>query len=449
MPDYIFPENFQWGAATASYQIEGATTADGRGETIWDRFCRTPGAVSGGDTGDIACEHYHRFREDIALMSELGLKSYRFSIAWSRLFPDGRGGLNQKGLDFYQHLVDGLTTAGIEPAATIYHWDLPQGLQDKGGWVNRDTAYYYTDYAVTLFEKLGDRVRRWITHNEPHVAAFLGHDLGIHAPGLKDNSKALQVAHHLLLSHAETVRVFREIGRPDSRIGITLNLYPCHPAEDTPEHEQAALIADGCQNRWWLDPVFKGSYPEDMEVIYEEKQTAPQIEPGDMDLFAKSRVDFLGVNYYSRQVVSPSTQGNWFRKNTVKDAPATEMGWEIYPEGLYELLTRLHQDYDAPEMYITENGAAFDDKLEDGKIHDSQRIDFLRRHFIQAHRAIQKGVKLKGYYVWTLMDNFEWSFGYSKRFGLMYLDYPTQARIPKDSALWYRDVTQENGVSEA
>ena len=446
MPEYTFPENFKWGAATAAYQIEGAVSEDGRGETIWDGFCRIPGRIRGGDTGAVACDHYHRFREDVALMRDLGLGTYRFSTAWSRIFPRGGGELNRRGLDFYQRLVDALVEAGIEPALTLYHWDLPLSLQEKGGWGNRDTAYYFTDYAAAMFEALGDRVGLWITHNEPIVAAFVGHAIGEHPPGEKDYSLALQVSHHLLLSHAGTVQIFREVQKPDSRIGITLNLYPVYPDGDSAEDEQAALRADGHKNRWFLDPVFLGSYPEDMRAIYQAMHGAPAAEPGDMDLLKGNPIDFLGVNYYSRSVVAaPEKPDRLYRSVKPRGTELTEMGWERYPDGLYDVLTRVHRDYGEPEMYVTENGAAFRDELREGRIEDDDRIDFLRSHFIQAHRALQEGVKLKGYFVWSLMDNFEWTHGYSKRFGLVHVDYKTQRRTLKQSARWYRDVIRENG----
>ncbi len=447
MTAMTFPDNFLWGTATASYQIEGAVHDGGRGETIWDRFAHTPGKIQGRDTGDTACDHYHRYREDVDAMKALGLKAYRFSTAWSRIFPEGKGRLNQSGIDFYSLLVDSLLENAITPALTLYHWDLPQALQDRGGWANRDTASYFTDYAVTLFERLGDRVKLWITHNEPWVTTFLGHAEGIHAPGIKDYAAALQVSHHLLLSHAKTVQAFRELDSV-GKIGITLNLTPMYPATDAPEDRDTALLADGYFNRWFLDPVFRGSYPEDMLELYDGKYGAPKPEEGDMDLFGKANVDFLGVNYYMREIVrSPKRKDRLYDKVKPEGAKFTDMGWEIFPEGLHVLLTRLHREYSPPELYVTENGIACrDDLIDNVRIDDDDRIAFLRDHFSQAHRAIQDGVPLKGYFVWSLMDNFEWAYGYSKRFGLLYVDYPTQRRIRKKSDDWYQKVIENNGI---
>ena len=443
-----FPEKFLWGTATASYQVEGAVDEDGRGETIWDRFCHTPGKIRNGDTGDTACDHYRRFKEDISLMKELEFRAYRFSVAWSRIFPRGGGSLNRMGMDFYQHLVDELLKASIEPVVTVYHWDLPQVLQDRGGWANRDTIEYYTDYAATLFEKLGDRVKTWITHNESAVAAFVGHGKGKHAPGLEDFSLALNVAHNLLVSHAKGIRIFREIQKPESRIGIALDLHPIYRADDNPEDIQAAQRADEYMNRWFLDPVFIGKYPENMAQYHRNRYEAPTFQPGDEELLKEVSIDFLGVNYYFRQIVKASRiTDRLFDIHRSEDSPRTEMGWEIYPEGLYELLMRLRRDYDNPEIIITENGAACkDETFHNGKIEDDDRIDYLREHFFQAHRAIQDGVRLSGYLVWSLMDNFEWAHGYGKRFGLLHVNHETQERTLKKSAEWYRQVIRENGL---
>ena len=447
MPEVIFPDGFLWGTATASYQIEGGVKEGGRGESIWDRFSHTPGKIQDGDTGDVACDHYHRFREDVDIMKALGLKAYRFSVAWSRIFPDGGKRLNPAGLDFYSSLVDALLENGIAPCLTLYHWDLPQALQDKGGWANRDTTSYFSDYAVTLFESLNGRVDLWITHNEPWVAAFLGHQTGIHAPGIKSWETALQVSHHLLLSHAKAVAAFRELGI-GGKIGITLNLSPAYPATDSEADHEAAQLADGYQNRWFLDPVFLGSYPEDMMEVYQKQYDSPQLEEGDAELFQGASIDFLGVNYYSRQLVKAAEKRDeLFAKAKPEKADYTDMGWEIFPEGLYVLLKRLQGDYAPKEIYITENGAAFPDAPDsNNRIDDPDRIQYLREHFIQAHRSIHDGVPLKGYFIWTLMDNFEWSFGYSKRFGLIYTDFPTQKRMWKQSAYWYQKVIDANGV---
>jgi beta-glucosidase len=444
-----FPDGFLWGTATASYQIEGAVNEDGRGETIWDRFCRTPGKVFNGDTGDVACEHYHRWKEDVALMKRLSLRGYRFSVAWSRVFPEGKGKLNRPGLDFYSRLVDELLDAGITPAVTLYHWDLPQSLQDAGGWENRDTADYFVEYANAVFQALGDRVGFWITHNEPFVVAFSGNSEGRHAPGKTDFATAVRVSHALLASHARVVRLFRSDFAGSGRIGITLNLRPCYPREDA--DEDATRRADGYLNRWFLDPVFRGWYPPDMLDHYRAKGVLVGVDESDRDLISSAKVDFVGVNFYTRALVHRSTvqQPLEFERSVPKGAQVTETGWEIYPEGLYHLLTRIDRDYGRPDIYITEGGAAFrDETATAGIVEDGDRIDYLRRHFEQAHRAIGAGVRLKGYFLWTLMDNFEWEHGYSKLFGIVKTDYSTQARTPKRSAFWYQRVVQANAIPE-
>lgn len=441
-----FPDNFVWGAATAAYQIEGAYNEDGKGESIWDRFCRTPGKVQDGDRGDVACDHYHRYRDDIKLMKEISLNSYRFSIAWSRIFPQGKGQLNQRGLDFYERVVDELLDSGIEPFVTLYHWDLPQALQRKGGWANRDTVGYFEDYAEEVSKKLGDRVHFWITHNEPWVVSFHGHHSGIHAPGIKNLSTALKVSHHLLLSHGETVAILRDNGDEKTQVGIALNLSSVRPASESEEDKKAAKRYDGYLNRWFLDPIYKGSYPEDMLALYGDK--APEIRAQDLEHIS-TKTDFLGVNNYFRAVVKADKKEAFLGLSSVKPSGAeyTEMNWEIYPLGIYELLKRIHNDYDEPVVYITENGAAFPDKIdENGRVNDESRIKYLKGYFLQAHRAIEDGVKLSGYFVWSLLDNFEWAYGYSKRFGLVYTDYPTQKRIIKASGWWYKRVIEKSGI---
>ncbi|MFN3421956.1 MAG: GH1 family beta-glucosidase [Armatimonadota bacterium] len=441
-----FPDGFLWGVATAAYQIEGAWNEDGKGVSIWDTFSHTQGKIADGSTGDVACDHYHRWQEDIALMKELGVKAYRFSIAWTRILPQGSGTVNPKGLDFYDRLVDGLLEANIKPFATLYHWDLPQALQDIGGWANRDVAYYFADYAAVVAHKLGDRVKHWMTHNEPWVTTWGGYGAGTLAPGIKNAKVALQVAHHLLLSHGLAVEVLRDLGDSETKVGIVLNLSPIHPASDSEEDKAAAWRNDGFHNRWFLDPIFVGSYPADMWEWF--GQLVPEVKPGDMTIIGR-RIDFLGVNYYTRGVVKHDPQGGMLKLSHVRieGSEYTEMGWEVYPDGLYELLTRLNRDYKIPEFYITENGAAFKDEVTpDGKVHDERRLNYLREHFLRAHKAIQDGVPLKGYFVWSLMDNFEWAHGYTKRFGIVYVDYETQKRIVKDSGYWYKQVIAENGV---
>lgn len=447
MAKLSFPDGFIWGAATAAYQIEGAWKEDGKGESIWDRFSHTPGKIENGDTGDVACDHYHRYHDDVKLMKELGLKAYRFSVSWPRIFPSGKGQVNQAGVDFYKRLVDALLKEDIIPAATLYHWDLPQALEDEGGWPNRDTAKYYSDYAAYMFEEFGDSIPLWITHNEPFVAAFLGYGMGIHAPGHKDLKAALMASHNLLYSHGLAVQAFGEIGMGSAQIGITLNLSRVEPASDSEADRDAARRMDAATNRLFLDPVFLGRYPEEVLEIAAQLDLGQFLNREDDLKLINQPIDFLGVNYYTRTLVESDPKGQFMAANTVEGPlEKTDMGWEIYPEGLFTLLKRLKEEYNDPNLYITENGAAFPDQVdEDGLVHDPKRVKYLEEHFAQAHRAIEEGVKLKGYFVWSLMDNFEWAFGYTKRFGLFYVDYPTQKRIWKDSARFYQKVIDENG----
>ncbi len=440
-----FPEGFLWGAATSAYQIEGAWNEDGKGPSIWDTFAHTPGKIRDGSTGDVACDHYHRWREDVALMKTLGLKAYRFSISWPRVLPSGKTPVNPKGLDFYDRLVDALLEAGIVPFVTLYHWDLPQALQDLGGWANRDLAYYFADYAAVVARRLGDRVTYWTTLNEPWVISWIGHGWGEHAPGLRNPKVALQVAHHLLLSHGLAVDVLRDLVGPSAQVGIVLDLSPVYPASDNPKDRAASQWADGFRNRWFLDPLFRGSYPADMWALYGD--LAPKVKPGDMAQIAR-RLDFLGVNYYTRAVVAHDPKEKFqVRQVQVQTSEHTEMGWEIYPQGLFELLARLVREYKVPAIFVTENGAAFNDEVTtDGQVRDEKRIQYLYVHIREAHRAIQEGVPLKGYFVWSLLDNFEWTYGYTKRFGIIYVDYQTLRRIPKESAYWYAKVIENNGL---
>ncbi len=435
-----FPVGFIWGAATSAYQIEGAWNEDGKGESIWDRFSHTPGKTYNGETGDVACDHYHRWREDLALMREIGLDAYRFSVSWPRVLPSGRGRVNGAGLGFYDRLVDGLLNAGIQPVVTLYHWDLPQALQDEGGWANRDTAYLFADYAQLMVRTLGDRVSMWITHNEPWVAAFEGHLSGGHAPGLRDLPTAVRVVHHLLFSHGLAVQSIRDT-RADLQVGITLNLSPVEPASDSQDDLNAASRMDGFANRLFLDPLIGAGYPQDILSLL-DGVTVP-VQDGDMQVIARP-LDFLGVNYYTRTVVRLAPGEGLLQVERVRpDGEYTTMDWEVYPEGLRILLERLHTSYPFPAYYVTENGAAFPDELQaDGSVHDGRRRAYLAAHFEAAGRAIHNGVPLKGYFVWSLMDNFEWAHGYSQRFGLIYVDYPTQRRLMKDSALWYRAFLQ-------
>jgi beta-glucosidase len=445
-----FPDDFVWGVATASYQIEGAVAEDGRSPSIWDTFSHTPGKTANGDTGDVACDHYHRWREDVALMRELGMQGYRFSVAWPRVVPGGTGQVNARGLDFYDRLVDELLAANITPYVTLYHWDLPQVLQDRGGWANRDIVPAFVDYADAVVRRLGDRVKQWITHNEPWVVSFLGNYTGDHAPGVRDLPTALQVAHHLLLSHGHVVPVVRA-GSAGARVGITLNLSPGWPATSSPEDAAAARLADGYNNRWFLDPIYGRGYPEDMVERF--GAAMPRIEAGDLDRAAVP-TDFLGVNFYNPTIVRAATNTLGFKPLSPDELAAaghelTAMGWPVVPDALEELLIRLHQEYAANAIYITENGAAADDRIVDGAVHDPQRIVYLRGHLGAMRAAIAAGAPVRGYFQWSFMDNFEWAFGYGKRFGIVYVDYSTQKRLPKDSAAWYRRVIAANGVVEA
>jgi beta-glucosidase len=448
MSKFLFPDKFLWGAATASYQIEGSHDADGKGESVWDRFSHTPGTIWNAESGDVACDHYRRYEDDVRLMASIGLNSYRFSLSWPRIFPAGGGKPNPKGLDFYRRLIEQLHSHNIKPAVTLYHWDLPQALQDKGGWNNRDTALYFAEYAAHVYKYLDLPVEMWITLNEPWVIAMLGHAFGIHAPGISDFNIALQVSHNLLLGHGLAVKAFREVKRGKEPIGITLNLAPVQPLTESPADIEAARRSDGFMNRWFLDPIFRGSYPEDMVDLFSRSFELPLTEKGDAAIIAEP-IDFLGINNYTRVLVEDSGDENAFMGSPVnpQGSEYTEMGWEVYPQGLYELLTRVHRDYGPLPLYITENGAAFPDQLEkDGTVNDARRIKYLQTYLHETWKALEEGVPLKGYFVWTLMDNFEWAFGFSKRFGLIYVDYPTQKRYLKNSAHWYKKVISRNGL---
>ena len=429
-----FPSDFVWGAATASYQIEGAAHEQGRGESVWDRFCATPGKVRNGDSGTVACDFYHRYRDDISLMRELGLDAFRFSIAWPRVLPEGRGAVNDAGLDFYDRLVDELLAQDIEPFATLFHWDTPQALEDTGGWTARATAEAFVEYVDAVVGRLGDRVRHWITHNEPWVHAWIGHSWGEHAPGRTSEVDAVAAAHHLLLSHGWAVEAIRR-AVPDAQVGITLNLAHAYPASDAPEDEAAAWRVDGEGNRWFLDPLFRGAYPADL--LERQEVVAPFLRDGDLEAIA-APLDFLGVNNYFRFVVSAGADGPRIRHDP--EAQHTDMGWEVYPDGLHSLLVRVARDYEPAAIYVTENGAAFGDvRVHDGRVHDPERTAYLESYIAAVSRAIADGAPVKGYFVWSFLDNFEWAYGYSKRFGIVYVDYPTLERVPKDSFYWYRD----------
>jgi beta-glucosidase len=436
-----FPKDFLWGAATASYQIEGAALQDGRGECIWTRFSHTAGKTQNGDTGDVACDHYHHFRDDVALMKELGLQAYRFSISWARVVPGGIGSVNTAGLDFYDQLLDELLKANIQPWATLYHWDLPQVLQDQGGWANPESPKWFANYTDVVTKRLGDRVAGWVTLNEPWCTAFLGNLIGEHAPGLHDAQTAYQVAHHLLLAHGAAMPVIRQ-NAPDAKAGITLNLTTYYPATDDEADIQAAKYQDNILNRWFLDPIFSGCYPDEA-VEY----VKPALEGINLDDAHSAMVpnDFLGVNYYMRWIVKHNAAPD--ASLLPPNAEFTDMGWEVYPQGMTDTLVRIHRDYHPPEIYITENGAAYSDPLpSNGIVEDPKRVDFLRGYLGAAESAIEQGVPLKGYFVWSLMDNFEWAFGYSKRFGIIHVDFPTQKRTLKRSARYYQSVIANNAL---
>ena len=429
------PADFVWGASTASFQIEGAAQSDGRGESVWDRFCATPGKVRGGDTGEVACDFYHRYRDDVKLMTDLGLDAFRFSIAWPRVLPEGRGRVNEAGLDFYDRLVDTLLEHSIEPFATLFHWDTPQALEDAGGWPVRATAEAFVEYTEAVVARLGDRVRHWMTHNEPWVHAWIGHSWGRHAPGRTSEADAVAAAHHLLLSHGWAVETIRR-AVPDAQVGIVLNLHEAYAKSDSPEDEAAAWRVDGEGNRWFLDPVFRGAYPADL--LDRNELVAPLVKDGDLEAIS-APIDFLGVNNYFRFLVSAGDDGP--KVTSDPEAQHTAMGWEVFPDGLHRLLTRVAKDYAPAAIYVTENGAAFGDvRVHDGRVHDPDRIAYLDGYIDATARAVEDGAPVKGYFVWSFLDNFEWAEGYSKRFGIVYVDYPTLERVPKDSFYWYREL---------
>jgi beta-glucosidase len=464
--ELVFPAGFTWGAATAAYQIEGAADADGRGPSVWDTFSRTPGKVRGGDTGEVACDSYHRYPQDADLLRSFGLTAYRFSVSWPRIFPSGSGQLNQAGLDYYKRLLDTLAERGISAAATLFHWDTPQALQDRGGWAVRDTAHRFADYASVVAEALADRVTRWITLNEPLVVTHNGHRIGVHAPGLTDNAVAAAVTHHLLLGHGLGAAAVRA-SVPGAEVGITLNLTPVRVTASSngtglngtgEELERARLVADAVLNGTFLDPVLFGRYPEHAPAEF--LPPADLIHEGDMATIA-APIDFLGVNYYQPEHLRAGDPDNLRRGedrplpgitgNVVHYDPEqlerTNMGWLIDPDGLYELLLRLSKDAPGLPLYITENGCAAEDYVNpDGEVNDLERVKFLHLHLAAAARAARDGATLAGYYVWSLLDNFEWAYGYQKRFGIVYVDFATQQRIPKASSAFFAKVASENAI---
>ena len=446
-----YPADFRWGAATAAYQIEGAVEADGRGKSIWDVFAHTPGRVLNGETGDIAIDHYRRYRDDVAMMADLGLTAYRFSVSWPRVQPTGRGAANQAGLGFYDRLVDELLGHDIEPWLTLYHWDLPQALEDAGGWPERDTAARFADYAMLVHGALGDRVKRWTTLNEPWCSAFLGYGSGDHAPGRRDGAAAVRATHHLLLGHGLATREIHSADA-EAEVGITLNLYAVSPSSGTPADQDAARRIDGLANRFFLDPVLCGRYPDDVVQDLAQVSDFDHVRDNDMAIIS-TPLSMLGINYYTRHVVGDagfraddrSAPGSaWPGSEHVvfcdRGLPVTQMGWEIDADGLREVLLRVAAEYPAIPLYITENGAAFDDELgPDGAVDDQRRIGYLDEHLRVCADVVAAGVPLHGYFAWSMFDNFEWAWGYSRRFGLVYVDYDTQRRTPKASAAWYAE----------
>jgi beta-glucosidase len=432
-----FPPDFRWGCSTSSYQIEGAVHEGGRGESIWDRFCEQPGRIRDGSSGAVACDHYHRWPEDLDLARQLGVNAYRFSVAWPRVFPQGRGERpNEPGLAFYDRLVDGMLERGLEPWATLYHWDLPQALQEHGGWATRDTVDAFVDYTDAVTRRLGDRVKHWITHNEPWCTAFLGHHEGNHAPGIRDYGMSLQVCHHLLLSHGLAVPQVRA-NVPGAQVGITLSLHPIVAASESPNDRAAAVRHDGGRNRWFLDPLYGRGYPEDVLALLGD--LAPQVRPGDLEAIA-TPTDFLGVNYYFPEAVADAPGRGALETRVVEQAGVerTAFGWPVSPQGMVDLLTRVQREWAPPVVYLTENGSTYDDVLlPDGRVNDAERLSYLVRHLAAARRALRAGVPLKGYFAWSLLDNFEWAEGYTRRFGLTHVDYATQRRTLKASGQWY------------
>lgn len=443
-----FPEGFAWGVATASYQIEGAYDEDGRGETIWDRYCAIPGNVLNGDDGKVACDHYHRYKEDVQLMKSMGIQAYRFSIAWSRILPKGYGEVNEKGIQFYDRLIDELLKAGIEPYITLYHWDLPQALQDIGGWANPKMPEYFLEYAKIVLNAYGSKVKKWITLNEPYCAAFLGNSEGRQAPGLHDFSTAVRVSYHMYVGHGLVVEYFRK-HECEGEIGITLNLMGRYPLTDSPKDIEAAKRADGYLNRWFAEPIIFGKYPQDMIDLYQSKGIVlPEFQEEDLRRISQ-KLDFIGLNYYNDFYVKADDHA-WplgFKIENPPFIPVNDRNWPVTEDGFLAMLLRMKEEYGIENIYITENGTSFPDVVSmEGKVEDGGRKDYLHRHLTKLWEAIQKGVNVKGYFQWSLYDNFEWAFGYSSRFGIVYVDFHTQERIVKESGHWYSQVIKENAV---
>lgn len=436
-----FPADFRWGVSTSSFQIEGAGREDGKGESIWDRFCSQPGRIRDGSDAQVACDHYHRYPQDLDMARALGVNAYRFSIAWPRILPNGRlgrGAVNEAGLAFYDRLVDAMLERGLDPWCTLYHWDLPQALQDEGGWTVRSTVDAFVAYTDVVTRRLGDRVKHWITHNEPWCSSMMSYWEGVHAPGGKSLPDALQACHHILLSHGLAIPVIRR-NVTEAQVGITLSLHPITAASESAADQAAVRRHDGLRNRWFLDPLFGRGYPEDTLALLGE--AAPAVQPGDLAAIATA-TDFLGVNYYFPEMVAddPAAHHSPMRSRLVEreGVERTGFGWEVSPQGLVDLLTRVQRDYAPAVIQLTENGSTFEDVLTpEGRVHDAERLSYLQRHLAALKQALDAGVPVKGYFAWSLLDNFEWAEGYLRRFGLAYVDYPTQRRILKDSGLWY------------
>ncbi|MBU7594331.1 GH1 family beta-glucosidase [Metabacillus halosaccharovorans] len=438
-----FPKEMRWGAATAAYQIEGAANEDGRGLSIWDTFAKTPGKVLNGDNGDVACDSYHRYEEDISLMKELGIDIYRFSVSWPRIFPNGTGEINEKGLQFYRDFVDALVANGIEPMCTLYHWDLPQALQDKGGWDSRETVDAFADYAELMFKEFNGKIKKWITINEPWCVSFLSNYIGAHAPGNQNLQLATTISHHLLLAHGKAVSRFRDRGY-EGEIGYAPNTEWNEPFSSRQEDIDACNRATGWFVEWFFDPVFKGSYPQFMVEWFEKKGVTVPIQDGDMAII-NQEIDFVGINYYTGSVTRYKENDGLLDAEKVDIGyEKTDFDWNIYPEGFYKVLTKINDQYGSVPIYITENGACYNDGVENGRVKDQRRIDYLKQHLTSLKRAIDSGVNIKGYLTWSLLDNFEWAEGYDKRFGIIHVDFNTLERTKKDSYYWYKQ-TVKNG----
>ncbi|ADU28569.1 GH1 family beta-glucosidase [Evansella cellulosilytica] len=445
-----FPKDMRWGTATASYQIEGAANIDGRGPSIWDTFSKTPGKVLNGDNGDVACDSYHRYKEDVAIMKDLGITTYRFSFAWPRVIPNGTGEVNQLGLDFYHNFIDELIANDIEPMATLYHWDLPQALQDKGGWGSRETIDAFVEYAELMFKEFNGKIKYWITFNEPWCASFLSHYGGEHAPGFTDLQLGMDAAHHMLVSHGKAVQKYRELGVKGGQIGYAPNVEWNEPYSNKQEDIDACRRAGGFFIEWFMDPVFKGSYPQFMLDWFKEKEgVEPPIQDGDLEIISQP-IDFLGINYYTGSVGryvedQAAQQHSLFNHERVDQGyQKTDIGWNVYPEGFYNVLKYVTDLYGQVPIYITENGSCYNDEPENGVVKDDKRIDYLRQHLTALRRAMDSGVNIKGYMTWSLLDNFEWAWGYSMRFGIVHVNYRTLERTKKDSFYWYKQTVANN-----